>query len=138
MKTLRKILLSSLLISGCLNALPVHAADVRLNCDLRVLNLNEPQRNQIRVRRQMYKTEQHRIRRERQNQFNNQLALQNFFSKSAFDTQQAGQIAKQRYEDDMRQTVAELNFYHDIFQLLTPEQKNIWFRECVSPNAGHI
>lgn len=119
---------------------PVHAAEVRLNCDLRVLELSEPQRNQIRVRRQAYKNEQIRLRREQQNfsNQNNQLVLRNFFAKSAFDNQQAGQIAQQRHQVNMQQTISELSFYHDVFQMLTPKQKDIWLQKCMPSSSGHI
>lgn len=122
------LLLSSLTVI----MLPEHAyaSDVQITCDLRILQLTDEQRNQIRTRRQQYKQEQ-RQNNHHQTQTNNQLSLRNFFTKSAFDNQQAGEIAKQRYADDMRQAIAELSFYHDVFQLLDVKQREIWLQKCM-------
>ncbi len=137
-----KLLLISLLLTDFVMLLQPEnawAGDVQIMCDLRVLELTSQQRNQIRLRRQQYKTRQRQMNENLMNQnvTDRQLSLRHFFSKSAFDNQQADEIAKQRYANDVRQTVAELNFYHDIFQLLDNRQREIWLQQCVQP-AGRI
>lgn len=121
-------LLSLCLFCGLMLAPFVHAKPP-IHCDLRILELNQTQRTQIHARRQQFKTEQRRLARENHQPMTT--SLRDFFQNTQFDNQQAGQIARQRHASTMHQTVAELSFYHDVFQLLTPQQREIWLKKCI-------
>lgn len=128
------LLILLMLLSGWIIMLPepALAQDIQINCDLRVLQLTDAQRDQIRQRRQLYKSQQ-RQSTANANATHNQNFLRSFFNKSAFDNQQASEIAKQRYANEMRQTIAELNFYHDVYQLLDDTQRETWLQQCSLP-----
>ena len=118
--------------------LPLQAAafEIRPNCDIRSLGLNDAQREKLQSRRQQHKDELRQINQEN-NRRRADINLRRFFNKSPFDRNQANKIAQERFTDDMQRTVAELNFYHDLFQMLNSRQQEMWLQKCVgefSPN----
>ena len=99
---------------------PAEAFSIRPNCDLRTLKLSVPQRVQLQSLRQHYKAESDRIVREIRNN-RGRIELSSLFEKGMFDPTHARRVAYERYADEMAQTVEELRFYHDMYQILTPE-----------------
>lgn len=117
-------------------SLPVAAAaaDMRPKCDIRILNLDEAQREKLQNRRQQYKDELRQIGRESDR--NVRESWKGLFGKTSFDRQQAHKIAQEHYADDVRRTVAELSFYHDLFQMLNSRQQTVWTEKCTGGIAS--
>ncbi|MDK4525379.1 Spy/CpxP family protein refolding chaperone [Kingella kingae] len=109
---------------------PAEAFSIRPNCDLRTLKLSVPQRVQLQLLRQHYKAESDRIVREIRNNRCG-IELSGLFEKGMFDPTHARRVAYERYADEMAQTVEELRFYHDMYQILTPEQQKMWLNLCI-------
>lgn len=107
------------------------AADIRPNCNLRILKLSSQQISEMQGLRKRYKSALGRISRD--SRHNHQVPLVPLFEKNTFDVHHAQRIAQARYETDIQNTVAELQFYHEFFQLLNPEQQAIWLKLCLQP-----
>ena len=97
---------------------------------LRTLKLSVSQRVQLQSLRQHYKAESDRIVREIRNN-RGRIELSGLFEKGMFDPTHARRVAYERYADEMAQTVEELRFYHDMYQILTPEQQKMWLNLCI-------
>lgn len=110
-------------------ALPVAAGEIRPNCDIRQLGLDDVQRDKLQNRRQHYKDELRQIAQESRHR--NDGNFRSFLVKMPFDRQQAQRIAQENHTADMQRTVAELSFYHDMFQLLNEHQQEIWLEKCI-------
>lgn len=110
------------------------AFDIRPNCDLRMLELNAKQRERLQLRRQQYKDQMRQIQAD--NRRRKDVGLHALLAKPPFDRHQAGKIAQERYTDDIKLTVAELNFYHDLFQMLDQRQRELWLDKCVGDTDG--
>ena len=98
---------------------------------LRILKLSSQQMSEMQGLRKRYKSALGRISRD--SRHNHQVPLVPLFEKNTFDVHHAQRIAQARYETDIQNTVAELQFYHEFFQLLNPEQQAIWLKLCLQP-----
>ena len=107
---------------------PATAFDIRPNCDIRTLGLSSSQHDKLHQRRQQYKDQLRQI--QTQARQSKDTPLRQLLQKSAFDRSQALRIAQERYADDIQMTVAELNFYHDLFQMLDKSQQETWLAKC--------
>lgn len=121
----------ALLWTLCAASLTAQAAppDNRSGCDIRQLNLDSTQRGKLQERRRQYKDELRQINREEERRRSDG-TWRGLFDKSSFDRQQAHKIAQERHAEDVRRTVAELSFYHDLFQMLNSRQQQMWTEKC--------
>ena len=107
---------------------PAMAFDIRPNCDIRTLGLSSSQHDKLHQRRQQYKDQLRQIQTQARQRKDAQ--LRQLLVKNGFDRGQALRIAQERYADDIQMTVAELNFYHDLFHLLDKSQQETWLAKC--------
>lgn len=128
MKIAKRNVWAICIIVGLAVSPSIQAFEIRHDCDIRVLGLSMAQRDKLQIRRQQYKDE---LRQTNNDVRRHSVSLQNFFSKVPFDKQQAERIAQEHYADDVKRTIAELNFYHDFFHMLNKNQKDTWLDKCV-------
>lgn len=117
-------------LMALLYAAPAASFSIRLNCDLRSLQLTTQQKVRLQSLRQHFRVESERVARQVRNQ-RGPVSLHLFFEKAIFDEAHAQRVAHERYVDEMAQTVEELRFYHEMYQMLTPAQRRIWANLCM-------
>ncbi len=123
---------SAVLLSGMLLYSPYsEAVFIRANCDLRTLNLSNAQKSRLRTLRQHYKRESDNVVQEARKNRNKSSSVVVLFEESTFDIAYARRIAQEHHNPTITQTIEELRFYHEMYQILSPQQRNIWLALCV-------
>ncbi len=60
-----------------------------------------------------------------------QKRVTNLLLQRDFNESQAKRVVKERLEEQSVRDVEQLKMYHMFLQVLTPEQRNVWLRNCV-------
>ncbi|MDO4878682.1 MAG: Spy/CpxP family protein refolding chaperone [Neisseria sp.] len=129
---LSAVALGSTLISPTAPAHALNIQDFQSNCDIRQLNLSQEQANHLRNIRNEYRQALDELMRDnRKIEHSRRGSLMKILAGERFDEKQAQRYVEERYAPGLRFAVNELDIQHRFYQLLSPEQRKIWQKNCV-------
>ncbi|MFD1245013.1 Spy/CpxP family protein refolding chaperone [Paralysiella testudinis] len=118
---------------GLVGAIPAAYADDRQpNCDMRQLDLTPIQKAKLRFIRMEHKNATDNTLSNAgyvQNARMNQIA--HILTKPEFDDNQARRYVLEKYTPRMQMEVDELKVQHAFLQVLNPQQRQDWLRNCL-------
>lgn len=121
-----------LVCSGLAFPLASLADSIQPNCDIRQLSLTAAQKTKLRDMRLEHKRALDKaINSTRKSDQNRRDSIYRILSAKQFDQNQAERYIQEKYQARMRFEVEEIEVQHSFFQLLTPQQQQIWLQTCV-------
>ncbi len=137
MKTLHRLtyfrytLLLPLAGAGFLILYPLTAAAApQSNCDMRILNLSEEQQQQWKSIRRELKEVYAQKESAPQDSKSKLNKLNKLLSVASFDSAAARRFLQDDYNPQIDSAVADLAIQHRLFHVLTPQQREIWLKNC--------
>lgn len=115
----------------CAAATAQPLANIRQNCDLRVLQLNAVQKQQLQLLRREFKQQQQRKPQHNIQSETNTWRLNMLMANPEFDAETARTIILDSRRDELAADINELYFYHRLYHILTPTQQQTWLQSCV-------
>ncbi|MGB4882579.1 MAG: hypothetical protein WBO82_06065 [Neisseria sp.] len=133
LRVTQKNWLKSIIICSSLSLPIASLADsIQPNCDMRQLSLKPAQKAKLRQMRQEHKLVLEKALKSTQKTNQDRRAtIYRILSAKEFDQTQAERYVQDKYEARMRFEVEELAVQHSFFQLLMPQQQQIWLHTCV-------
>lgn len=113
----------------CVSVWALTLPSVRPNCDLRVLQLNALQKQQLGLLRRDFK--QQREQSASVLPQNHTWQIHALMANPEFDAEAAQRLVAEGYRSEINDAVAQLHFYHHLYQMLTPVQQRVWLEACV-------
>lgn len=106
--------------------------DFHPNCDIRQLNLSQTQQAALRRIRSEYKQATDRAyRKASRSDRTRRQNIVNILSTPAFDQNAARDYVEARYLSSMDFAVDQLSIQHRFYQLLNPQQRQLWLSSCL-------
>lgn len=100
------------------------------NCDFRILNLSEEQQQEWKtIRRELKETyaQKESAPQDRKSKLNK---LGRLLNSTSFDSAAAQRLLQDDYNPQIDSAVDDLAIQHRLFHVLTPQQREIWLKNC--------
>lgn len=128
---LNHTILLPLVGAGFFALLPLTAsAAPQANCDFRILNLSEEQQHEWKTIRRELKgsySQKESAPQDRKSKLNK---LGRLLNSTSFDSAAARRLLQDDYNPQIDSAVDDLAIQHRLFQVLTPQQREIWLKNC--------
>ncbi|MDO4696808.1 MAG: hypothetical protein Q4A49_04685 [Neisseria sp.] len=128
--TITGLLLCNLSFSA--SAQPFGTQDFLPNCDIRLLDLNSRQLEQIKELRTEYKQALDKaVAKENRSERSRRMHIQRLLAAPHFDEQQAIRYIQSRYSENQQFALNELAIQYKFHNILNTRQRKIWLGNCV-------